>query len=222
MYAREPPVFTDAHIHIDTNHETHSYTQNHTDALTNSIKRFVCNTNIPDINRHRVQTLNISLHVMYAHLCRVHTRLRDTSTFTKKHNWICTNAPTEQNDLPLFIQVCVWGSDQNFNPSPQTHREWLTAVVVFFIFLSLCHSPAVVLFPHISPPLFELRRNFIVICTTATARQSLEINFLIVRLPPTKSSKLKTCESCRWNEMFRNKKIDSKMKYNTVTGHFFF
>ena len=132
-----PRVHRRTHTHRHKPWDTHSYTQNHTDALTNSIKRFVCNTNIPDINRHRVQTLNISLHVMYAHLCRVHTRLRDTSTFTKKHNWICTNAPTEQNDLPLFIQVCVWGSDQNFNPSPQTHREWLTAVVVF---LSSSHS----------------------------------------------------------------------------------
>lgn len=96
--------------------------------------------------RHTVQTLDIHLHVMHAHLRRVHTWLRDTSTFTKKRDWICKNAPTEQNCRPLFIQVCVWGSDQNFNPSPQTHREWLTAVVVFFIFRSLCHSPAVFLF----------------------------------------------------------------------------
>lgn len=87
--------------------------------------------------RHTVQTLDIHLHVMHAHLRRVHTWLRDTSTFTKKRDWICKNAPTEQNCRPLFIQVCVWGSDQNFNPSPQTHREWLTAVVVF---LSSAHS----------------------------------------------------------------------------------
>lgn len=146
--------------------------------------------------RDTVQTLDIHLHLMHAHLHRVHTRLRDTSTFTKKRDWICKNAPTEQNCRPLFIQVCVWGSDQNFNPSPQTHREWLTAVVVF---LSSAHSaiPQLSFFSSHQPSSLWAPRNFIVICTTATARHSSEINFLIVRLPPTKSSKLRTSESCR-------------------------
>lgn len=146
--------------------------------------------------RHTVQTLDIHLHVMHAHLRRVHTWLRDTSTFTKKRDWICKNAPTEQNCRPLFIQVCVRGSDQNFNPSPQTHRVIDGCRRFFYLPLTL-PFPSCLSFPRISPPLFERRRNFIVICTTATARQSSEINFLIVRLPPTKSSKLRTSESCR-------------------------
>lgn len=94
--------------------------------------------------RHTVQTLDIHLHVMHAHLRRVHTRLRDTST--KNATEYVKMRPQSRTAALFFIQVCVWGSDQNFNPSPQTHREWLTAVVVFFIFRSLCHSPAVFLF----------------------------------------------------------------------------
>lgn len=147
--------------------------------------------------RHTVQTLDIHLHVMHAHLRRVHTRLRDTSTFTKKRDWICKNAPTEQNCRPLFYSgVClgIWSEFQSVSADAQRVIDGCRRF--FYLPLTL-PFPSCLSFPHISPPLFERRRNFIVICTTATARHSSEINFLIVRLPPTKSSKLRTSESCR-------------------------
>lgn len=115
----------------------------------------------------------------------------------KKRDWICKNAPTEQNRRPLFYSgVClgIWSEFQSVSADAQRVIDGCRRF--FYLPLTL-PFPSCLSFPHISPPLFERRRNFIVICTTATARHSSEINFLIVRLPPTKSSKLRTSESCR-------------------------
>lgn len=83
-----------------------------------------------------------------------------------------------QNCLSPFIQVCVWGSDQNFNPSPRIQKVIDGCHIYLFFILSRFAIPQLSFFTLLSLRLYVFSVCLFAPCLALSVRVFLPAQYV--------------------------------------------